>query len=34
MASVLGDAVSLPERVLRFYEDLTFDARQQFDRSR
>lgn len=32
--SVLGDAVSLSEGVLRFYEDMTFDARQQFDRNR
>lgn len=32
--SVLGDAVSLSEGVLRFYEDMTFDARQQFDKSR
>lgn len=32
--SVLGDAVSLSDGVLRFYEDMTFDARQQFDRNR
>ena len=32
--SVLGNAVSLSEGVLRFYEDMTFDARQQFERNR
>ena len=32
--SVLGDAVSLCEGLLRFYEDMAFEARQQFDKNR